>query len=148
MSMDFSLPGGKRFKFRFRSCTRVPSTRKISTRRSATFLTSLQPTPLNIWRAQLKDCFPTGTYLIQESSRYLPSTSIGGILGVEHVASGSSTSGGWQNRPPRTHVTSHWSGALSKGRHSVPHFLPQYLSEKGTEGNIDQWGLNHCCCCL
>ena len=141
MSMDFSLPGGKRFKFRFRSCTRVPSTRKISTRWSATFLTSLQPTPLNIWRAHLKDYFPTGTYLTQESSRYLPSTSIGGILGVEHVASGSSTSGGWQNRH-RPHVTSHWSGALSKGRHSVPHFLPQYLSEKGTEvsvGHTSRW---------
>ena len=142
MSMDFSLPGGKRLKFRFRSCTRVPSTRKISTCWSATFLTSLQPTPLNIWRALLKVCFPTGTYLIQESSRYLPSTSIGGKLGVEHVTSGSSTSGGWQNRPPRPHVTSHWSGALSKGRHSVPHFLPQYLSEKGTEvsvGHTSRW---------
>ena len=43
MSMDFSLPGGKRFKFRFRSCTRVPSTMKISACWSAIFLTSLQP---------------------------------------------------------------------------------------------------------
>ena len=55
MSMDFSLPGGKRLKFRFRSCARVPSTRKISTCWSATFLTSLrlQPTLLNIWRARV-----------------------------------------------------------------------------------------------
>ena len=148
MSMDFPCQGGKGLNSGLDPAPGFRLPERFSTRWSATFLTSLQPTPLNIWRAHLKDCFPTGTYLIQESSRYLPSTSIGGILGVEHVASGSSTSGGWQNRQPRTHVTSHWSGALSKGRHSVPRFLPQGLSEKGTEGNIDQWSLNHCCCCL